>query len=74
VSNEARHRDIAAVRAKGLIRAQKQPLVAMAIESNMPNGQLYPAEHLLAAGSVRAKNDHQSTASSVEPVQRGGDQ
>jgi hypothetical protein len=55
VSNEARHRDIAALRAKGLTRAQKQPLVAKAIESNMPNGQLYPAEHLLAAGSVRAK-------------------
>ena len=36
MSNEARHRDIAALLARGVIRVKKQPLVAKAIESQMP--------------------------------------
>jgi hypothetical protein len=35
VSNEARHKDIAALLARGVIRVKKQPLVAKAIESQM---------------------------------------
>jgi hypothetical protein len=36
VSNEARNKDIAALLARGVIRVKKQPLVAKAIESQMP--------------------------------------
>lgn len=36
MSNEARNRDIAALLARGVIRVKKQPLVAKAIESQMP--------------------------------------
>ena len=35
MSNEARHKDIAALLARGVIRVKKQPLVAKAIESQM---------------------------------------
>jgi hypothetical protein len=36
VSNEARNKDIPALLARGVIRVKKQPLVAKAIESQMP--------------------------------------
>jgi hypothetical protein len=36
VSKEARNKDIAALLARGVIRVKKQPLVAKAIESQMP--------------------------------------
>ena len=39
MSNEARNRDIAALLARGVIRVKKQPLVAKAIESQMPMEQ-----------------------------------
>ena len=68
MSNEARHRDIAALLARGVIRVKKQPLVAKAIESNMP---MEPSPD---ADIARKNNDHQSTDSSVEPTRHGGDQ
>ena len=74
MSNEARHRDIAALFARGVIRIKKQPLVAKAIESHLPMERPYVVGPSLAAGSVQAKKDHQSTASSVEPARHGGDQ
>ena len=36
MSNQARNKDIAALLARGVIRVKKQPLVAKAIESQMP--------------------------------------
>jgi hypothetical protein len=36
VSKEARNKDVAALLARGVIRVKKQPLVAKAIESQMP--------------------------------------
>lgn len=39
MSNEARNKDIAALLARGVIRVKKQPLVAKAIESQMPAKQ-----------------------------------
>ena len=39
MSNEARHKDIAALLARGVIRVKKQPLVTKAIESQMPAKQ-----------------------------------
>ena len=36
MSKEARNKDIAALLARGVIRVKKQPLVAKAIESQMP--------------------------------------
>ena len=36
MSKEARNKDIAALLAKGVIRVKKQPVVAKAIESQMP--------------------------------------
>jgi hypothetical protein len=74
VSNEARHRDIAALLARGVIRVKKQPLVAKAIESNMPMEPSYVADPSPDADSARKNNDHQSNASSVEPMRHGGDQ
>lgn len=39
MSNKARNKDIAALLARGVIRVKKQPLVAKAIESQMPANQ-----------------------------------
>ena len=36
MSKEARNKDVAALLARGVIRVKKQPLVAKAIESQMP--------------------------------------
>ena len=36
MSHEARNKDVAALLARGVIRVKKQPLVAKAIESQMP--------------------------------------
>lgn len=64
MSNEVRHRDIAALLAKGVIRATRQPVVAKAIESQMKiepveeNGELTANPHV-------ASQDHS---------QDGGDQ
>lgn len=74
MSNEARHRDIAALLARGVIRVKKQPLVAKAIESNMPMEPSYVTDSSPDADSARKNNDHQSTDSSVEPTRHGGDQ
>jgi len=64
VSNEVRHRDIAALLAKGVIRATRQPVVAKAIESQM---KIEPVEENveLTATPHGASQDHS---------QDGGDQ
>jgi hypothetical protein len=39
MSNDARHRDIAALLARGVIRVKKRPTVAKTIESPTPTAQ-----------------------------------
>ena len=39
MSNDARHRDIAALLARGVIRVKKRPTVAKTIESPIPTEQ-----------------------------------
>jgi len=74
VSHEARHRDIAALLARGVIRAKKQPLVAKAIESHMINGQSDQAPQPHEAAGIRANQDIQDAPASDDSVQHGGDQ
>ena len=38
MSDKARHRDIATLIARGVIRVKRQPLFAIAIHLNMPHG------------------------------------
>jgi hypothetical protein len=54
VSNEARHRDIAALLARGVIRVKRSPLAAKAIESHMPDNNAYSAEQPSEGKSVRS--------------------
>jgi len=74
VSNVARHRDIAALLARGVIRVKKQPLVAKAIESHMAQGQSYRAPQSNGAAGTRVNEDVQDALASDDPVQHGGDQ
>lgn len=66
MSNEARHRDIAALLARGVIRVKKQPLVAKAIESQMP------AKHVIGNTSQNSVN-HDSQVSQ-DQSRDGGDE
>jgi hypothetical protein len=66
VSHEARHRDIAALLARGVIRVKKQPLVAKAIESQMP------AKHEVSNISQNSVN-HDSKVSQSQS-RDGGDE
>lgn len=67
MSNEARHRDIAALLARGVIRVKKQPLVAKAIESHMTESQLDQAPQSNGDADI-------SAATSDDSVQHGGEQ
>jgi hypothetical protein len=66
VSNEARNRDIAALLARGVIRVKKQPLVAKAIESQMP------AKHDTSNISQNSVNN--DSQASQDQSRDGGDQ
>ena len=74
MSHEARHRDIAALLARGVVRVKKQPLVAKEIESHMPNGKAYPAIQPSQGKSMRVKEENQEQADSATPMQHGSDQ
>ncbi len=74
MSNEARHRDIAALLARGVIRTRRQPLVAKAIESNMPKGDGISIDKPFdnkTPQATEACEDHVGLASQI---QQGGDQ
>jgi hypothetical protein len=73
VSNEARHRDIAALLARGVVRVKKQPLVAKSIESHMASVNAYPAGQLSQDGSLKADAQSPSQVHSVATIQHGGD-
>jgi len=74
VSNEARHRDIAALLARGVIRVKRRPLAAKAIESHMPDNNAYSAEQPSEGKNMQADDDSQAQVDSVAPIQHGGDQ
>jgi hypothetical protein len=74
VSNEARHRDIAALLARGVIRVKRSPLAAKAIESHMPDGKAYSAEQPSEGKNMQAEDESQGQVDSVAPIQHGGDQ
>jgi len=74
VSNEARHRDIAALLTRGVIRVKRSPLAAKAIESHMPDGKAYSAEQPSQGEVMQADDQSQGQVDSVAPIQHGGDQ
>ncbi len=74
MSNEARHRDIAALLARGVIRVQRSPLAAKAIESHMPDSKAYSAEQSSERESMQADEESHREVDSKAPIQRGGDQ
>lgn len=66
MSNEARNRDIAALLARGVIRVKKRPLVAKAIESQMP------AKHEVSNISQNSVNNDSQV--SQDQSRDGGDE
>jgi hypothetical protein len=74
VSNEARHRDIAALLARGVVRVKKPPLVAKAIESQMPDGKAHPTNQPSQAENTQPNEVSHEMVDSVAPLQHGGDQ
>jgi hypothetical protein len=74
VSNEARHRDITALFARSVKRVKKQPLVAKAIETNMPIGQSHQPARSPDSGTIQSTEGIQNIVGSEEPRQLGGDQ
>ena len=59
MSNDARHRDIAALLARGVIRLKRNPLAAKVIEFHMPENKAYSDEQPSEAfeeTSTRAKS------------------
>ncbi len=74
MSIEERHSDIAALLARGVIRVKKQPLVAKAIESHMPNGHSHHSDPSPDNGSMQPTEGIQDSVVLEDPVQFGGDQ
>jgi hypothetical protein len=72
VSNEARHRDIVALLARGVIRVKRYPLAAKAIESHMPDGNARPTEQPSQGESMQLYDQSQCDVDSVAPIQLGG--
>lgn len=72
MSNEARHRDIAALLARGVIRVKRSPLAAKAIESHMPDGKAYSAEQPSQVESMQADDESQGQVDSKAPSQHHG--
>ena len=74
MSNEARHRDIAALLARGVIRVKRSPLAAKAIESHMPDSKADSAEQPSEGESMQAEDHSQGQVDSKASIQQGGDQ
>ncbi len=74
MSNEARHRDIAALLARGVIRVKRSPLAAKAIESRMPDSNAYSADQPSQGESMQAEDQNLGQVDSIAPSQQGGDQ
>ena len=74
MSNEARHRDIAALLARGVIRVKRSPLAAKAIESRMLDSNACSAEQPSRGESMQADDQNLGQVDSIAPSQQGGDQ
>jgi hypothetical protein len=74
VSNEARHRDIAALLARGVIRVRRHPLAAKAIESHLPAEQLQQSDPSPETGSIQPNQENQNAIFPHHTLQLGGDQ
>lgn len=74
MNNEARHRDIAALLARGVIRVKRSPLAAKTIESHMPDSKAYSAEQSTQGESMQADDQSHGQVDSTAPIQHGGDQ
>ena len=74
MNNEARHRDIAALLTRGVVRVKKPPLVAKAIESQMPDGKTNPTNQASQTESTQTNEANLEVVDSVAPIQQGGDQ
>ncbi len=70
---QARHRDIAALLARGVIRVKRNPLAAKVIESHMPDNKAYSAEQPSQGESMQADYQSQGQVESKAPIQQGGD-
>lgn len=66
MSNQARNKDIAALLARGVIRVKKQPLVAKAIESQMP------AKH--DVGKISQNSVNNDSQAARDQSRDGGDE
>lgn len=71
--NEARHRDIAALLARGVIRVKKQPMAAKAIESHIPVEQSQQPDPSSDTGSIKPAVETENAVASRYPTQLGGD-
>ena len=74
MSNDARHRDIAALLASGVVRVRRQPMVAKAIESNMPSGDENSTDKPLHAEITEGDEASQEHVELTKQTQQGGDQ
>lgn len=74
MSNEARHRDIAALLARGVIRVKRSPLAAKAIESHMPDSKAHSAEQPSQGEVMQADDQSQGQVVSKTAIPQGGDQ
>ncbi|HBJ33428.1 MAG TPA: hypothetical protein DDZ51_01445 [Planctomycetaceae bacterium] len=74
MSNEARHRDIAALLARGVIRVKKQPLVAKAIESHMLSAYTNSPDQISQDESMNSNDLSTGQVDSMAPSKNGGDQ
>ena len=74
MSNEARHRDIAALLARGVVRVKKPPLIAKAIEAQLPDDKTHSTNQPSQAESTQANEASHEMVDSVAPIQHGGDQ
>ena len=74
MSNEARHRDIAALLARGVIRVRRHPLAAKAIESHMPVEQSQQSDPSPETGCILPTEENQNAIVPQHPTQLGGDQ
>lgn len=73
MSNEARHRDIAALLARGVARVKKQPMVAKAIEFHMLSANASFADQPSQDESENRDDQSTDQVDSVASCQNGGD-
>ncbi len=71
MSFEARHRDIAALLARGVIRVNRSPLSGKVIESHMPDSNQHADQQPAQGKSAQADDQSQGYGNLVAPNQHG---